>query len=661
MPYHLPLHPMFTKRNAHVFALLIGIDVYHVKRHLKGCKHDVDLIEQFLKNTFKGHSIKRLVDGEATSDMILTTFKEHFTMNTKIGEEDVMLFYYAGHGSRIKAPDGWVTQDGQIEIICPYDQDTMGKELERICGISDHKLNEMLRKLSSIKHNNNIVAIFDSCYSGGMGRDDEIKGQPENVRSIEVQSPLPGDFEQEAWTVDKGRDLEVSHMGFNYPFMSSHVLLAACRPLEKAKEKLLRYQEGNDAEELKMRGVFTTHLVRMLYMAITMEQSTYATLLDRLLRGWPYEQRPMCEGSNKGRLLFSKKHGGDPDGTFRLVPTSDRTMYRAAPGWIHGVVKGTEFVVHPNRGTFMASEVRSHSCDLVYKDGPKCQISTEARALMFIGKSLALYLQPGIGDSDVSGVSDRYTIVSQPAAAHVVVHSRDKRYLYLAGADKRVPDSCKTRSGPLLPGEMPSVLDKMAYFNFHLHRGNGDRPLHDYIKLELVPLKTIPGGHRIPIHDDSVTLDDNDNKDNCVTNLAPFKYGLTLKNNFNCSIFPYLFCFKPSKCAILSYYVPTSRETPPLGPGSPGQPSKLGIVGYGAEGGDPVMFTLPQGKSTDTVFLKLFVSTTYVDLNIVEQRIDQLRGIDRPSVSDPYIWDAWKFQITSQAGPSVPAVPHRTS
>ncbi|KAF8491793.1 caspase domain-containing protein [Gautieria morchelliformis] len=656
---------MFTKRNARVFALLIGIDVYgHVKPHLEGCKHDVDLIEQFLKDTFKDYSIKRLVDGEATCEMILTTFKEHFTMNPKIGEEDVMLFYYSGHGSRIKAPDGWVTQDGQIEIICPYDQDKevqMGKELKRICGISDHKLNEMLRELSSIKKNNNIVAIIDSCYSGGIGRDGEIKGQPENVRSVQAQPPLPGDFEQEAWTVDKGRDLEVSHMGFNYPFMSSHVLLAACRPLEKAKEKLLHYQEGNDAEELKMRGVFTTHLVRMLYMAITMEQVTYATLLDELLRDWHEQQRPMCEGSNKGRLLFSKKHGEDPHGTFRLVPASDGTMYKAAAGWIHGVVNGTEFVVHPNRGTFIAREVRSDSCDLVCKGGqPKCQISAEARALMFIGKSLALYLQPGLSDSDVSGVSDSCTIVSQSAAAHVVVHSRDRAYLYLEGADKRVPDNCKPRSGPLLPRDMPSVLDKMAYFNFHLHRGNGDRPLHDYIKLELVPLKTIPGGYRIPIHDDSVTLDDNDNKDNCVTNLAPF-YGLTLKNYTNRSIFPYLFYFRPSDCTILSYYVPTSRETLPLGPGSPGQPSKLGVVGYGAEGGDPVRFTLPQGKSTDTVFLKLFVSTTYVDFNIVEQRIDQLRDIDRPSVPDPYIWDAWKFQITCQAGPSVPAVPHQTS
>jgi Caspase domain len=129
---------------------------------LKGCKHDVDSIEQFLKDTFEDYSIKRLVDNEATCGMILSTFKEHFTMNEEIGQEDVMLFYYAGHGSRIKAPSGWVTQDGQIEIICPYDQDTevqMEKKLRRICGIPDHKLNEMLRELSSIKHNNNIVRL----------------------------------------------------------------------------------------------------------------------------------------------------------------------------------------------------------------------------------------------------------------------------------------------------------------------------------------------------------------------------------------------------------------------------------------------------------------------------------------------------------------------
>jgi hypothetical protein len=85
------------------------------------------------------------------------------------------------------------------------------------------------------------------------------------------------------------------------------------------------------------------------------------------------------------------------------------------------------------------------------------------------------------------------------------------------------------------------------------------------------------------------------------------------------------------------------------------------MVGYGADGGDPVMFSLPPGKSIDTIFLKLFVSTTYIDLNIAEQRIYQLvRDSKRPQVPDPYIWDAWKFRITCQAKPSMPAV-HQTS
>jgi hypothetical protein len=115
-------------------------------------------MESFLRDTFKNPMIKRLINGEATCKGILDAFKVIFTNNKDIGPEDVMVFYYAGHGSRVKAPNGWKTADGKVETICPYDQKvTPEGETTRICGIPDHKLNELLREMSSKRKNNNIV------------------------------------------------------------------------------------------------------------------------------------------------------------------------------------------------------------------------------------------------------------------------------------------------------------------------------------------------------------------------------------------------------------------------------------------------------------------------------------------------------------------------
>jgi len=47
-------------------------------------------------------------------------------------------------------------------------------------------------------------------------------------------------------------------------------------------------------------------------------------------------------------------------------------------------------------------------------------------------------------------------------------------------------------------------------------------------------------------------------------------------------------------------------------------PTKV-TVGYGAGGGDPIEFVLNEGQQSDAGFLKLFVSTVYVDMDHVTQ------------------------------------------
>ena len=88
--------------------------------------------------------------------------------------------------------------------------------------------------------------------------------------------------------------------------------------------------------------------------------------------------------------------------------------------------------------------------------------------------------------------------------------------------------------------------------------------------------------------------------------------------------------------------------TAPLRHADPTGPTKLNI-GYGAGGGDPFEFTLGPNKTTDTGFLKLFVSTKYVDMGWLCQKdpFDPLarRQMQR-KIQATDCWDALFVAVT---------------
>jgi uncharacterized caspase-like protein len=142
-------HAHFSCRNPRVFAVLIGIDDYkYVRPKLQGCKNDVESIKLFLEDKFTNPrpSIKCLINEQATKQAIRDTFKQHLSNNGDINKGDAMVFYFSGHGSRVDTPEGWVTRDGKIETICPYDQAPFNPAPEsepssRVGGIPDHEIN----------------------------------------------------------------------------------------------------------------------------------------------------------------------------------------------------------------------------------------------------------------------------------------------------------------------------------------------------------------------------------------------------------------------------------------------------------------------------------------------------------------------------------------
>ena len=140
-----------------IFALVIGINDYQdgSPTSLRGCVQDSKAVFDYLKDTLRVSetNIVLLHNEQATREKIISTFESHFINNSAIKKGDAIIFYFAGHGSRQKAPDGWYSEDNRVEMICPYD-------FMRTSGIPDYTFTHLFRQLTCHK-GNNIVRVLD--------------------------------------------------------------------------------------------------------------------------------------------------------------------------------------------------------------------------------------------------------------------------------------------------------------------------------------------------------------------------------------------------------------------------------------------------------------------------------------------------------------------
>ncbi len=70
-------------------------------------------------------------------------------------------------------------------------------------------------------------------------------------------------------------------------------------------------------------------------------------------------------------------------------------------------------------------------------------------------------------------------------------------------------------------------------------------------------------------------------------------------------------------------------------------------IGYGLGGGDPLVFSLPEGHEEDTGFFKLFVSTTYVYMSHITQPAAESATEKRKLVRRPDEFKIWGASLAS--------------
>ncbi|MEQ9000660.1 MAG: caspase family protein [Coleofasciculus sp. B1-GNL1-01] len=238
----------------HLYALLVGINEYPKPiSSLSGCVNDINAVEEYLKERiaqpdgYKPH-IRKLLNQEATRKAIIDGFRQHLC---QAGSEDIVLFYYSGHGSQAKTPkEFWHLEPDRLEetLVC-YDS-----RAEGCWGLADKELAYLIAKVA--EKNPHICIILDCCHSGNGTRDllqetgvrRFCKDERERPRDSYIFSPK----ELESLSVNRG-DAKDHLSGWKIP-KGRHILLAACQDCETA----------SDAVDGKQQGAFSYLLMETL-------------------------------------------------------------------------------------------------------------------------------------------------------------------------------------------------------------------------------------------------------------------------------------------------------------------------------------------------------------------------------------------------------------
>lgn len=325
----------FDPANRNRWALLVGINEYPKlgpDKYLKGCVNDVEAMSRTLEGRFefpKDH-LTILRDGEATRDGILAAMK---ALAERVGEDDVVVFHYSGHGSRMRDREG-DEADGMDETIVPYDS---GRKTEN-CDITDDEIYDWLLDLTEATPY--VTLIFDCCHSGTIVRDafgEQSRWVEDDTRPLDQLPPSPITTRTRSLLTDATR--EVGTSGW-LPVGERYILIAGCSSSESSYE--VKVGEGEGIRH----GALTYCLLQELDKIGS--GSTYLDVFEKVaprVTGLYPRQHPQLEGV-RDREIF----GVRTITPMTFVPVLGRDGDRVTlwAGAASGLTVGSLWGVHPS-------------------------------------------------------------------------------------------------------------------------------------------------------------------------------------------------------------------------------------------------------------------------------------------------------------------------
>ncbi len=307
-------------------ALLVGINTYKWSgavhqdptqnfQNLAGARGDAIWLKSILTSRYDFHDddVVVLTDGEATRTTILNTFRTHLLAKSAPG--DVVLFYFAGHGSQLRS--GATLED----TIVPFDsRDPEGK----VFDITSSELHDLF--VSLLKKTQNVTSILDTCHSDTAVRG---AGAKRFIAADTRQTPAP----RATGTRDLGASLDP---------ITPVIRISAARADQDAEEFVDITADGKKAPH----GLMSFELFQELQRAGG--QTTWRDVMDRtraeIAKQNPL-QDPQIEAPSPDLLVFGGA-GEAPREPFLLV-TPQRQNVLLNAGSMYALASGTELDVYP--------------------------------------------------------------------------------------------------------------------------------------------------------------------------------------------------------------------------------------------------------------------------------------------------------------------------
>lgn len=316
-------------------ALLIGINRYPKipNADLQGCVSDMELMRTLLIDRFgfPAESTRTLRDEEATQQGIRGALA---ALAAAVGEDDVVVLFYAGHGSRMADP----RQAGRIiESMVP--QDSGRGELPNL-DIIDEEIDRWVQGVN--EKTPHVTLIFDCCHSGSVTRDpfgEATREAPADLRAADEMfggGPVP-----EIFTVTRAAEPGGEDRGTTTGWLPGRrraVVIAACRADELANE-----HKAFTGEAVVRHGALTFFLGQALLQA-----QSGATWRDLFERAAPRitakygRQHPQIEG-RMDALLFGTEEIR-PASYLQVLAAGDGTV-ELGGGAAHGLRPGSLWTV----------------------------------------------------------------------------------------------------------------------------------------------------------------------------------------------------------------------------------------------------------------------------------------------------------------------------
>ncbi|KAJ7694626.1 caspase domain-containing protein [Mycena rosella] len=663
------------------FALVIGIDEYRSNEFgtLRGAVNDARSFERFLMDPHESGGlqvprscIKFLENEQATRSASLSAFDTHFLNNQNIPEDGTatMIAYFAGHGSRMESPGNLLPADSRVEVICPVDERTLGSDGKEVPTIPDYVLAQRLQQLA-IKKGNNITVILDSCHSGGMKRVPGVRQRCPAKPSSNVDEHIDPSQCYRMWSPSAASHILLaacSQSGKAYESTSDpaygHFTKSLITALRSAVLKETTYTElMEDLPKLPVEeqiphcgGAYTHRLVftkngpmpgmrtlalRELHMFVVaigsnmvvregMEFDVYddCTMVCTLVARMVTEDQAILASPDGTPLSIPEQSqiviDEDRGINLLLKEQSSSQAFLIQTGSFEGVREGMEFPIRTPQGetlnSLTATIVGIGQTVVIPQDGPPVEMPMGSRVVVddweekvgiYVPTDFTLGLYPPGAKAGL-----RYEQAASYQAADLVLRREGNDILVERITGTSIGYPCETRFTLKDPLHLPAAISDIAHFHYFLNRRN-KRTLLSGVTLEMYRLrgeypKSSPEGDNIIKPNGEVY------KAELPSNIHA-KYGFVIRNRTNQDLFAYIFYFNPAEYVIKPWYAPeTAFGRPPLHRIAAGKPGK---VTFGIGGERAFIFTLPPGKSSSSGFIKIFVSTEYLDLGWIQQQI----------------------------------------